>query len=188
MSTQPLLALIIDSDGEARNLTAATLSEAGFVVSGFAQPRSALAAMAARPVELAVIASRLPDGSDGFSAARLLRHGHRGLKVLFTANTGALPAMHGVNDGYVVTHPFDRRRFLGSVFELLGRGQTGSIDQRAAEIGLAQAELACLFSRYAAAERGGSARQTQDVIYRILDAIAAQHSRLSPADAPGKSH
>jgi DNA-binding response OmpR family regulator len=182
MSNAPPYALVIDCDGDARKLASAALSEAGFVVAGFAQPRGALAALAARPAELAVIAGRLPDGSDGFAAARQMRHCQSELKVLFTAAAGVLPAMHGGNDGHVVTQPFDRRRFLGSVFELVARGEMEAGDRRAAELGLVEAELACLASLHAAAERSGARTEAQDLGYRIRDAIATRQAwLLSPA-------
>ena len=146
--------------------------------------RGALAALAVRPADLAVIAGRLADGSDGFAAARQLRHCQSGLKVLFTASAGFPPAAGGLNDGYVVTRPFDRRRFLGSVLELVARGEADAGDRRAAELGLVEAELACLASRFAAAKRTGARGQSQHLAYRIRDAVAARQAWLLSAAAP----
>ncbi len=188
MIDSPPYALVIDGDSEARRLAAASLGEAGFVVAGFTHPRGALAALAVRPADLAVIAGRLADGSDGFAAARQLRHCQSGLKVLFTASAGVppagIPAAGGLNDGYVVTRPFDRRRLLGSVLELVARGEADAGDRRAAELGLVEAELACLASRFAVAERTGARGQSQHLAYRIRDAVAARQAWLLFAAAP----
>jgi DNA-binding response OmpR family regulator len=187
MIDSPPYALVIDCDSEARRLAAASLGEAGFVVAGFAHRRGALAALAVRPADLAVIAGRLADGNDAFAAARQLRHCQSGLKVLFTASAGFPPAAGGLNDGYVVTRPFDRRRFLGSVLELVARGEADAGDRRAAELGLVEAELACLASRFAAAERTGAQGQSQHLSYRIRDAVAARQAWLLSAAAPDEA-
>jgi CheY-like chemotaxis protein len=191
MIDSPPYALVIDCDSEARRLAAALLGEAGFVVAGFAHPRGALAALAARPADLAVIAGRLPDGSDGFAAARQLRHCQSDLKVLFTASAGFPPAAGiaagGRQDGYVVTRPFDRRRFLGSVLELVARGEADACDRQAAEIGLVEAELACLASRFTTAERTGTQGQSQHLAYRIRDAMTARQAWLLSAEIPDEA-
>ena len=191
MADSPPYALVIDSDSEARRLVAAALGEAGFVVAAFAQPRGALAALAARPSDLAVVAGHLPNGSDGFAAGRQLRHCQSSLKLLFTATAGAPSAARNATDdpkdGFVVTQPFDRRRFLGSVFELVARGETGAGDSRAAELGLVEAELACLVNRVAAAKRQGTEDRAQDLVYRIRDAMAARQAWLLSAETSNEA-
>lgn len=191
MIDSPPYALVIDCDSEARRLAAAALGEAGFVVAGFAHPRGALAALAARRADLAVIAGRLADGSDAFAAGRQLRHRQSDLKVLFTASAGvplaAASPQDGPEDGYVVTRPFDRRRFLGSVLELAARGEADAGDRRAAEIGLVEAELACLASRFTAAERIGAKAQSRHLTCRIRDAMTARQDWLLSGAAPDEA-
>lgn len=183
MTDTPLYALVIDRDSEARQRLSALLTEAGFLVAGFAVTREALAALAARPAALAVIAGRLPDGSDGFAAARQVRRCRSDLKVLFIAAAGAVPTAPGSDDGHVVTEPFDRRRFLGAVFELLARGEPEARGRREAELGLVEAKLACLASRYAAAERQGATPLVRDLTCQIRDAMAARQALLLSAAA-----
>ncbi len=185
MSNLTPFALVVDSDSDARKLAVAALSEAGFVAAGFARPRGALATLAARPPELAVIAGHLPDGSDGVAAARQMRLCERStLKVLFTAAAGISPAMPGPLDGHVVTRPFDRRRFLAAAFELVARDNLQAGDHRAAELGLAEAELACLSRRYATAERTGAEGEARHLACRIRDTLAARQTWLLPAASP----
>ena len=184
MSNLTPFALVVDSDSDARKLAVAALSEAGFVAAGFARPRGALATLAARPPELAVIAGHLPDGSDGVAAARQMRLCESTLKVLFTAAAGILPAMPGPLDGHVVTRPFDRRRFLAAAFELVARDNPQAGDHRAAELGLAEAELACLSRRYATAERTGAEGEARHLACRIRDTLAARQTWLLPAASP----
>lgn len=184
MTADPPYAFVIDRDSEARKATLRLLGEAGFVVAGFAETRGALAAVAARPAALAVIAGYLPDGGDGFAAARQARLYQRDLKVLFTAASGAAAVAPESLNGHVVTRPFDKRRFLGAVFELLARDD-GDDHQRAAELGIVEAELSCLVSRRDAAKRGGAGRLADELTRRIGDATTAREALLLSPD-PGR--
>jgi DNA-binding response OmpR family regulator len=184
MTDDPPYALVIDHDNDSRKQASALLGEAGFVVAGFARTRGALAALVAHRADLAVIAAHRPDGSDGFAVARQARHCQADLKVLFTATAGAGPAASGDKDGHVITRPFDRRRFLGAVFELLAREEPEPGGRHSAELGILEAELACLAARYAAAERSGAQPLVRDLTCQIRDAMAARQSLLLSASIP----
>src|ERR1700723_37712 len=164
-------ALIVDRDEDSRARVTASLRESGFVVAAFRESRGALAALAAHPVDIAVIAGQLAEGEVALAAARQMRHCRPGCKVLFAGAADALPAAPGPDDGRAATQPVDKRRFLSAVFELLGRdgdaarrpcdrrGFLGAVSgprgpagapaggRDEAELGLMAARLACLRSR-----------------------------------------
>jgi DNA-binding response OmpR family regulator len=145
-NTRPY-ALVIDRDEEIRMRMTALLRESGFVVAAFRESRGALAALAARPVDVAIVAGQLANGEDAAAVARQLRHCRPGSKVLFTGAADALPAEPDAESGEVMTRPFDSRRFLSAVFGLLAGDSEESGLAREAEFGLMTARLACLGSR-----------------------------------------
>jgi DNA-binding response OmpR family regulator len=139
-------ALIVDREEASRARMAALLRDSGFVVAAF---RDGRAALAARPVDIAIIARDFCGAEDGLVGVRQMRDGEPRTKLLFAGSAAALPAAPGPCSGHAVTQPFDKRRFLSAVFELLAR-DAGAADQReAAEFGLMAARLACLRSRRA---------------------------------------
>jgi DNA-binding response OmpR family regulator len=140
-------ALIVERDEEARARLTALLRESGFVVAAFRESRNALAALAVRPIDIAVIAGQLAEGEDALAAARQMRHCRPGSKVLFAGAADALPPTPGPDSGHAVTRPFDKRRFLSAVFELLARDGNAAERREEAEHGLMAARLACLRSR-----------------------------------------
>lgn len=174
-------ALIVDRDGDGRAALAALLRENGFVVAAFRETRGALAALSARPVDIVVIVGEAPDGEDALAAARQLRHDRPGSKVLFAGSVDAMPAAPGPDSGRAVTRPFDKRRFLGAVFELLSRG--GDIVERRdeAEMGLMAARLACLRSR----QTGWPSWTAVDGIARQTEMMMAARQALR--DPPGSA-
>jgi len=170
-------ALIVDRDEETRARMTALLRESGFVVAAFRESRGALAALAAHPVDITVIAAQFAEGEDALAAARQMRHCRPGSKVLFAGTADALPANPGPASGLAVTRPFDKRRFLSAVFELLARGGNAAKRRDEAELGLMAARLACLRS-----QRGGfDSTGAHDIADRINDALAL---RLAQADGP----
>ncbi|HXO01817.1 MAG TPA: hypothetical protein VN900_07140 [Stellaceae bacterium] len=170
-------ALIVDRDEDSRARVTASLRESGFVVAAFRESRGALAALAAHPVDIAVIAGQLAEGEVALAAARQMRHCRPGCKVLFAGAADALPAAPGPDDGRAATQPFDKRRFLSAVFELLARDGDAARRRDEAELGLMAARLACLRSR-----QTGIA---QDVAQQIDDAMAARQAlRLALGPPP----
>jgi DNA-binding NtrC family response regulator len=140
-------ALIVDRDEEDRARMTASLRESGFVVAAFRESRGALAALAARPVDIVVLAGQLSEGEDALSTAPHVHHCRPASKVLFAGPADALPAAPGSQTALAVTRPFDKRRFLSAVFELLARDGDAAARRDEAELGLMAARLACLRNR-----------------------------------------
>jgi DNA-binding response OmpR family regulator len=149
LDTRPY-ALIVDRDEESRARITGTLRESGFVVAAFRESRGALSALAAHPVDLAVIAGQLSGGEDALAAGRQMRHCRAGGKLLFIGAMSALPTGADEDTGHAVTRPFDKRRFLSAVFELLSRDGDDADHRDEAEQGLMAARLACLRNQRAA--------------------------------------
>ena len=82
------------------------------------------------------------------------------------------------DDDVVVTRPFDPRRLLGRVFELVLRQDDGARPhprhRHAAELGISAAKLACLDSRRSAAAAAGARALTRDLARQIGDTRALQ--------------
>jgi DNA-binding response OmpR family regulator len=142
-------ALIVDGEETSRARMAALLRESGFVVAAFRDGRAALSAFAARTVDIAIIARDIRATEEGLAVVLRICDCAPHTKLLFAGPAEALPAATGPCSGHAVTQPFDKRRFLSAVFELLAR-DAGAADQReAAEFGLMAARLACLHSQRA---------------------------------------
>jgi DNA-binding response OmpR family regulator len=161
LDTRPY-ALIVERDEESRARITAALRESGFVVAAFRESRGALSALAAHPVDIAILASQVPGGEDALAAARQMRHCRPGSKILFAGAMIALPAGPDEDASHAVTRPFDKRRFLSAVFELLSRDGDIAVHRDEAEQGLMAARLACLRNQRASGEgarriEGGSA-------------------------------
>lgn len=173
-------ALVIDRDGDSRRRINALLHDAGFTVTDCAHSRDGLVALAQRRFDIAVIAGELRDGSDGLAAARRLQAWQNGLKVVVVAPAGTSPPAPGDGDIRLIIQPLDEHRLGAVVLDLL----TPEADVVAAEFGVIEAQLACLFARKAAAERSGSTYLARDIAHQIRDATAARQSlRQSRGDA-----
>ena len=140
-------ALIVDPDEESRARIAALLRESGFVVTAFRESRGAVAALAARPADIAIVAAQVADGEAALAVAQQLRRCRPGSKMLFAGPADAMPASSWPDSGHAVTHPFDKRRLLSAVFELLARDGGDAERRDEAERGLMAARLACLRRR-----------------------------------------
>jgi CheY-like chemotaxis protein len=169
-------ALVVDRDGDSRHRVTALLRDAGFAVADCAHSRDALAALAQRRFDLAVIAGELHDGSDGVAAARRVKSWQSGIKVVVLAPAGVSPTTRSEDDLRLLAHPLDERRLSATVIELMIPDAGGVAGREAAELGVIEAQLACLFNRHAAAERGGSTSQARDVAHQIGDALAARQN------------
>jgi DNA-binding response OmpR family regulator len=142
-------ALIVDREETSRARMTALLRESGFVVAAFRDGWAALSALAARPVDIAIIAQDVCETEGGLIVVRQMRDCEPHTKVLFVGSTKALPAVSGPCSGHAVTRPFDKRRFLSAVFDLLARDTSAAEQREAAEFGLMAARRACLRSRRA---------------------------------------
>ena len=175
-------ALVIDRDGNSRQRINALLRDAGFAVADCAQSRDGLTALAHRKFDLAIIAGELRDGSDGLAAAQRVQSRQSGLKVVVLAPPGAAPLAVSNDDLRVIAQPLDERRLGAVVLELMAP----EADAASAELGVIEAQLACLFNRREAAERSGSAYLVRDIALQIGDAMAARQSlRQSGGPAAG---
>jgi CheY-like chemotaxis protein len=162
-------ALVIDRDGDSRRRINALLRDAGFAVADRVHSRDSLIALAQRRFDLAVIAGEL---RDGLATARRMQDWQSGLKVVVLAPAGASPPARSDDDLRVIAQPLDERR-LGAVVRELMACETDVI---AAELGVIEAQLACLFNRQAAAERSGSPYLARDIAHQIGDAMAARRN------------
>ena len=163
-------ALVIDRDGDSRRRINVLLRDAGFVVADRAHSRDGLIALAQRRFDLAVVAGELRDGSDGLATARRMQDWQSGLKVVVLAPAGASPPARSDDDLRLIAQPLDERQLGAVVRELMAQ----EADVVAAELGVIEAQLACLFNRQAAAERSGSPYLARDIAHQIGDAMAAR--------------
>ena len=166
-------ALVVDRDEEGRAQMTSSLRESGFVVAAFRESRGALAALAARPVDIVILAGQLSEGEDALSTARQMRHYRPASKLLFAGAADSLPAAPGPQTALAVTRPFDKRRLLSAVFELLARDDDTAARRDEAELGLMAARLACLRNRQLGfagdAATAGMARSADDALaVRVL--------------------
>jgi CheY-like chemotaxis protein len=175
MATKRPSALVIDRDGDSRLRVGALLRDAGFAVADCAHGRDGFAALARRQFDLAVIAGELRDGSDGLAAARRMRHRQRGIKIVVLAPDNFSRAASGDDGVRLIAQPIDERRFGAAVRDLMMMDADSS-SHNAAELGVIEAQLACLFSRQAAAERSGSVYLARDIAHQIGDALAARQN------------
>jgi len=172
-------ALLIDRDETSRARLAGALRECGFVAAAFRDSRGALAALAGFPAELAVIAAYQAGGGDALAAARQLRHCRPASRILFAGAAATLPcAIERDGGGAALTQPFDKRRFVGAVLDMVSGDADATACREAAELGLVEAELACLDRRRQAGQEDEAA-----VAAQFRDALAAREA-LRRALAP----
>jgi DNA-binding response OmpR family regulator len=145
--------LVLAADARERTGIAATIGEAGFAVIAAADAAAALAALARQEVALVVVALRADDGGDVLRQARRRQPGLPAVLVLAPAALRLAEA----DDATIVKRPLDPRQLLGCVFELVLRDAAPGHGRhsRAAELGIASAQLACLDHRRRVAERSG---------------------------------
>jgi CheY-like chemotaxis protein len=169
-------ALVIDRDGDSRQRVIALLRDAGFAVTDRVHSRDGLSALAQRRFDLAVIAGELRDGSDGLAAARRMQNWQNSIKVVVLAPASATSAAASEDNLRLLGHPLDARRLHAAVLEMMAPDAGGPAGRDAAELGVIEAQLACLFNRQAAAERSGSTYLARDIAHQIGDAMAARRN------------
>ena len=86
-------ALIVDRDAAGRARMTGLLRENGFIAAAFRDGGGALAALAARAVDVIVLAGEVSEGEDALALARQMRRCRPGSRVLFA---GAAPTLVGV--------------------------------------------------------------------------------------------
>lgn len=186
MATKRASALVIDRDGDTRQRVGALLRDAGFAVADCAHSRDGLAVLARRRFDLAVVAGELRDVSDGLATARRMQRCQDGIKIVVLAPAGSSHAASGDGDVRLIVQPVDERRLGATVRDLMMADTDDAASSGAAEFGVIEAQLACLFSRQAAAERNGSVYLVRDIAAQIGDALAAREnlrqSRASVAE------
>jgi DNA-binding response OmpR family regulator len=168
--------LVVDDDCDERAAIALVLREAGFAVVAAAPDRSARAAMTRERFAASVVA--LPEG-DGVEFLRHARRWQPGLQALIVIEPAAIHLVDE-DDDTLVTRPFDPRRLLGCVFELVLRKDEDRTEHHshAAELGIAAAKLACLDSRRSAAAAAGASRLMHELTRQIGEA-RARHRGLA---------
>jgi DNA-binding response OmpR family regulator len=174
-------ALIVERDEVSRARMTAALRESSFVAAAFRESRGALAALAVRPADIAIVARQHADDNDALATARQLRHCRPGSKVLFTGAADALATLSDAGSGFVVTQPFDKRRFLGAVFELLAQDGTEAAHHEEAELGLMAARIACLRSRE---HDIGGYSAARDIAHQIETRLAARRASYATGENP----
>jgi DNA-binding NtrC family response regulator len=166
--------LVAAGDRRERGRIAATIAEAGFSVTEAAAPGGALAALAAQNFAAIVWA---PQNADGGQFLRQARRRRPGLSVVLVLAPAAMPPAEA-GGAAIVERPLDPRRLLGLVFDMVLRdeGSGDARERRAAELGIAAAQLACLDHRRAAAERSGSGGLARDLARRIAEIQGASRA------------
>jgi DNA-binding response OmpR family regulator len=168
--------LVVGDDRDERAAITAVLRDAGFAVAASAHDRGARAALTRTRFAAAVIA--LPEAG-GVALRRHARRQQPGFKALIVIEPGAT-RFADADDDTLLARPFDARHLLGCVFELVLRegGERTPHHSRAAELGIAAAELACLDSRRSAASAAGAQGLARDLARRIRQ-TTAMHRRLA---------
>lgn len=121
--------LVVSDDPAERDYVAELLGTEGFAVTEAAEGLAAVRAAGAKRFSLIVAAVRLPGSLDGPATVRQVRARQPWLKALFTERELRMQRGNPDTDD-VIAAPFERREFLGCVFELLQR----DADRRAADL------------------------------------------------------
>jgi len=116
----PPSVLVVDNDGRIREAVAATLRDAGFVVSAAASAWDALDIIELRGFDLAVVEVGLPDAVNGLDLVRCVRANRPRLRCLFMSGV-ADPVTDDPERDDFVGKPFRLTELLGCAWELLHR-------------------------------------------------------------------
>jgi DNA-binding response OmpR family regulator len=145
--------LVVAADSRERGRLAATISDAGFAVFAVAEPSGALAAFDEQDFAAAVLA---PQTDDGTALLREARRRQPGLPTVLVLPPAALRLVEA-DGATIVKRPLDPRQVLGCVFEIVLRDAPPGCapHSRAAELGIAAAQLACLDNRRTTAAASG---------------------------------
>jgi DNA-binding response OmpR family regulator len=161
--------LVVAGDWNERVRIAALLREAGFAVVASADERGAAAALDREAFAAAVIA--LPNGT-GIGLVHRARRRRPELRALLIVDAAEI-ALADEGCASLVKRPFDPRQLLGCVFELVLREEAAP-PSHAAELGIAAAKLACLYSRHAVAAAAGAQGLAAELTRQIRETRATQ--------------
>jgi DNA-binding response OmpR family regulator len=178
MIGKQLSALVVTDDARSRQQIGGVLRVAGFAVAARAQSRANLDILSRRHFDLMVVADERRGGSDALAVARRVRDDHPGIKLLLLAPEGAAPVDGNDDDVRIVTRPLDKRRLGAVVLALMAAEEAGPPGRDAAELGVVEAQIACLFNRQAEAERNGATMRVRDIAHQIGDAMACRQALL----------
>lgn len=179
---RPSVFLAVD-DAAARARMSGILREAGFKVTAAHDREEDLRRLEREPVDLAVVDLDLPGRRDARELIRNAQRRHPELKALFVAQAADWPPVDDPQRTDTVVKPIPAREFLGCVLELLLRDD-GADDRRhcEAELGIAQAHIACLRRRRLAAR--GNPALTKDLardLGRATTAARALREKIGAA-------
>jgi|GEM_PF-2881465 len=166
--------LVVEADRASNGRIATILREAGVRVTTTPDGGAALAALARRSFDLAIVTTSLVEALGGVELVKAARRRQPGLEILFMAEIATEAGAE---------RPLDARRFLGRVRERLGCGRDPHPDprhRRDAEFGIAEAKLACLHRRRKAARAAGAGGLEHDLA-REIDETIAERQMLSAA-------
>ncbi len=178
--------LVMHGEDDLREMIASILDESGFAVAAAGDAAAGLALLAATPVELAVVAARLPQACDGVETIARARRHHPPLRALLIAEAADRHRFGDDDRDAVITRPFDARQLLGCAYELLLREDDHHARLRhryAAEAGIALARLACLGNRRITAEGARAYTLLQELAAEI-DRTLGTHGTPHPANRP----
>lgn len=126
-------AVVIEDDGDVRDLLVQVLSSAGFTVVATDNGYAGVEAVAAHDPDITTVDVNMP-GIDGFETARRIRESSDTYILLITALTEEADAVLGFSVGAddVVTKPFRARELRARVLAAQRRRRRGSGEQDAA--------------------------------------------------------
>jgi len=127
--------LIVDDDGETRDLLSLYLSEQGFDVSAVEDGHTMDAWLGENSADLVILDLMLP-GEDGLSIARRLRSDHKLPIVMISARGEELDRIVGLEVGAddYIPKPFNPRELLARVRAVLRRNWPDSETKPAADV------------------------------------------------------
>jgi len=180
-SGRPNVVLLVKEDGLREEL-AGVLGGAGFAVIAAAEPGADLAWLDMAPLDLAVVDLDLAGERRRDELIRRARRRRPRLKLLFLTRARERPIADNWRIDFAAK-PVAAREFLGCVLELLLREEEEGVSRRfLAELALAEAHMACLRRRIAAAAARGDRALVLD-LDRDLDRARAAVRGLRAATA-----
>jgi two-component system, OmpR family, response regulator len=122
------VAVIIEDDGDIRDLVRVVLTQAGFEVHAAASGVEGVAAVRRYNPDVVTLDLGLPD-IDGFEAARQVRQFSDAYIIMLTARTEELDMLLGLESGAddYITKPFRPRELRARIAAMLRRPRTGPV-------------------------------------------------------------
>lgn len=132
----PAHIVVVDDDHDVRSTVAEYLMRNGFAVTECAGGDALRCAMAARPIDLAVLDINMP-GDDGLTLAREIRASGEAGIIMLTAKSDDVDRIVGLEIGAddYVTKPFNPRELLARIRSVLRRARTSAGGEAPATMG-----------------------------------------------------